>query len=373
GRLRNALVVFQFAVSICLLIGTAVVYRQLQHLQEAKLGFDQEQVLVLDDTGVLGERADAFREDLLKLPQVENVTITSSLPGGADYTHSVNGYYLPGHEGDLHLMFDLETDARYVPTLGLELVAGRNFDPARASDSTAMLVNEATVRHLGWAEPLGQEVISGGGERYRVVGVVKDFHLASLRDQIEPVLMRQDARDFGNVALRLSSGDPAATLDAVRARWEAFDTGQPLAYSFLDEEVERHYAAEQRTGQLFAIFCGLSIFVACLGLFGLAAFTAQQRTKEVGIRKVLGASVPQLIALLSKDFVRLVLVALLIAAPVAWWGATRWLEDFAYRVDVSPLLVVAAGVVTLLIAGLTVGYHALRAATTNPTTSLRSE
>lgn len=374
--LRNGLVVFQFAISIALIVCTGVVYSQMQYVQQKNLGFDKEHVVVIERGWALRDQRDAFKQEVLSLPEVETVAFSNNVPGGLI---GDNAYQKEGASAEeLESLRIIYADYDFVETMGFELVAGRSFSRDFATDSTAFILNEAAVKRMGWADPIGQTIMepvsgpNGTPTRYTVVGVVKDFHFESLQEEIDPLGI-QLASFGGNLSLRIRPDDMPNTLAAIEAAWRTFAPEEPFEYSFLDTNFDQLYAAEQRTGQLFTTFAGLAIFIACLGLFGLASFLIQQRTKEVGIRKVLGASVPGLVALLSKDFARLVLIATLVAWPVAYWVSQSWLEDFAYRIDVPWLLFIVAGLVALGIALFTVSYQSIKAAIADPVKSLRYE
>jgi putative ABC transport system permease protein len=267
-------------------------------------------------------------------------------------------------------------DENYIPTLGMQMASGRNFSKDFPSDSSGIIINQAAVRSYGWKDnPIGHTVVhreDGVNTAYHVVGVVKDFNFRSLHEQITPLAMTMGP-DYNNIIVRANTKDVAGLLSSVHNYWDAATKESAFSYSFLDQRFDNTYKAEQNIGLILGIFAGLTIFVACLGLFGLATFTAAQRFKEIGIRKVLGADVKGLVALLSKDFLKLVGIAIVIAAPVAWWVMNRWLQDFSYRTTISWWIFGAAALLSLLIALLTIGSQAIRAATANPIKSLRTE
>ena len=374
--LRNGLVVFQFAISIALIVCTGVVFNQMSYMQQKNLGFDQEHVVVIERAGTVREQREAFRQHLLRQPGVQAVSYTNNLP-----TRMVgdNAWRKEGASAsEFESLRVIYADDHLIPTLGMELVAGRAFSPDRATDSTALILNEAAVALMGWEDPIGQQLIQPGlaadtpDMRFTVIGVVKDFHYESLHEDIDPLAMQLSA--FGQYwAVRIQPTDIPETVAALEAAWQQFVPEEPFEYSFLNADFDALYGAEQRTSQLFTVFSILAILIACLGLFGLASFLIQQRTKEVGIRKVLGASVPGIVALLSKDFARLVLVAMVIAWPAAYFVARAWLQDFAYRISIPWGLFLIAGLVALAIAFLTVSYQSIKAATADPVQSLRYE
>lgn len=374
---RNTLVTVQFVVSSVLIVGTVIVYQQLRFIQTKKVGFDKEQVLVLHDTYMLGEGIQAFKTELTKLAAVRQVTLAGFLPVGASNKGTegfqpANGSPQP----ETYRATTYQVDADYLPTLGMKLVRGRNFSNAFRSDSTAVLINETAAKQFGWKNPIGQQISTVaesalGRRTYTIVGVVNDFHFESMHQSIAPLVMRYGG-DTYQIALRVQSSDISALLTVIEKRWKT-RTGSPFAYSFLNERFNTVYASENRIGKLFGIFALLAILIACMGLFGLAAFTTQQRTKEIGVRKVLGASVTSIVGLLSKDFLKLVLIAIVIASPLAWWAMNRWLADFAYKIDIEWWVFALAGLLAVGIALMTVSFQSVKAALMNPVSSLRSE
>ncbi|WP_324678496.1 ABC transporter permease [Hymenobacter sp. GOD-10R] len=376
GRLglRSGLVVFQFCVSIVLMISTVVVYQQLQYIQHKKLGYDKEHVLVLPDAYLLGQHAEAFRQQLLQDPRVVSVSTSGYLPAGPSFS---NNFLASGDDNPTQIlrMLRYEVDPEYIPTLGMKVIMGRNLSRRFSSDTAAAILNETAVRVFGWEKnPLGRTLTNSSNEghrsTFRVVGVVKDFHFKSLHEPISALVMTLGTAS-GTVIVKAKATDLTGLLASMKAQWHTFAPEEPFSYSFLDERFTQTYEAEKRLGRILYIFAGLTIFVACLGLFGLATFTAEQRTKEIGIRKVLGASVTSIVALLSKDFLKLVLVANVVAWPLAWWGMHTWLQDFAYRISLNWWTFALVGVTTLLIALATVSVQAARAGTTNPIKNLR--
>ncbi len=377
--LRSGLVVFQFFVSISLLIGTTVVYRQLHYIQTIKLGYDKEQVLVLEHTSVLGKNEALWRKTLAQDSRVMRASMSGFLPNTTLNTGLIS-MHPTGESARLTRLSLFGIDQHYVPTLGMKVITGRNFSDAFPSDSSAVLINEATARLFNWrsnaiGQTLSYPAMPGSGnldKTFRVIGVVQDFHFRSLHEPIAPaVLMLSD--NSGGILLKIRTDNVAGLLASLKEQWAAFKTDTPFAYSFLDESYKATYLAEQKTGQILGLFAGLTIFVACLGLFGLATFTAQQRTKEIGVRKVLGASVTSIVALLSRDFLKLVLVAIVLASPIAYYAMHQWLQDFAYRIDISWWVFALAGLLAIGIALLTVSFQSIRAALINPVKSLRSE
>ena len=378
GWLRNTLVTVQFVVSVAMIISTILVSQQLRFIQNKKVGFDKEQVLVLHDTYVLDSKMNAFRADLTRLSAVSRVTSAGYLPAGASNS-GMNGIQPDNGaaQPETYRNKQYYIDEDYLPTLGIGLALGRNFSKAFPSDSAAVLINQAAARQFGWKNPIGHRLstVGDGSPRdhrtYTIVGVVKDFHFESMHQRIAPMVLFY-GQDNYQMALRVQTDNIPALLKTIEQRWKA-QTDSPFAYSFLNERFNAIYQSEQRVAQLFSIFAGLAVVIACLGLFGLAAFTTQQRTKEIGVRKVLGASVASIVALLSKDFLKLVLVAIVIASPLAWWAMHRWLQDFAYKIDIAWWVFALAGLLAVGIALLTVSFQSIKAALMNPVKSLRSE
>ena len=382
GWLRSILVVFQFSISIFLIIGTVVIFNQLQYIRHKDVGFDREQVLVLSNTGALGKQAEAFRNELMRLKGVEDVTMTGFLPTNSSREDNP---LFPDPTLDPKKAISLQVwsvDDHYVPTLGMHIQTGRNFSKEFLTDSTGVILNEAAVRLLGWKDPLHKNLYSlrnfqGGNapdniQTLHVVGVVKDFNFSSLREVVTPLALFTGA-DPGSVAIRLHTADIPGLVSRVRETWTAMVPSQPFTYTFMDDDFNNQYQSEQRMGGIAVFFAILAIFVACLGLFGLVTYAAEQRTKEMGIRKVLGASVQNIVTLLSKDFMGLVLLSALIAFPFAWWAMHRWLQDFAYHISIGWWVFVASGALALLIALTTVCFQAIKAALANPVKSLRTE
>jgi len=384
SMLRKALVVFQFSISIALIAGTATVHRQVAFLQSKGLGFDEENVMIVEqarglagpmrtpaDNDAFQRRLDSFQREIDQLVGVETATASYSLPG-TFFFNSLFPLDAPEAEGrNLDYSF---VGYDYVETLDLSMAAGRDFSRDVATDTAAVMINEAGARRYGFspADAVG-ESIRYGDRSVEIVGVVEDFHYESLHTDIYPLLLfHRSIRAPQYIAVRVAAGDEAATVNAVRQTWQSF-SDHPFEYSFLADDLAAQYESEARLGRLFLGFAGLSILIASLGLFGLAAYATRQRTREVGIRKALGASGRSIVALLSRDFLLLVGLAFLLAAPVAYLGMDRWLQTFAYRTDVGIVLLGFAGGLAMLIAILTVSTQAWRAARTNPATALRME
>ena len=381
SRVRAALVVAQFAISIVLVVGVGIIVQQIEYAQTKSLGFDDEQIVITSTTQAMRQDFEAFRMRLLEHPGVRAVTASEYIPSG-QLTNSIDVQADVGGQiqrfGSLAL---LAVDHDFTRTYGMEIVAGRAFSKDIASDSMqAFVLNEAAVRRLGWASPeeavgtffmLDSENLAD--RRGTVMGVVKDFHFESLHEQITPLVMYIRPGRYMRAAIKIAAGDPAETLAFLEAQWQTYTPGAPLAYSFLDQRFAQLYQAEERFGQVAGYFAVLAMFIACLGLFGLASFAAEQRTKEVGVRKVLGASAGSIVLLLSRDFTQVVLIAFVVACPVAYFAMDRWLDTFAYRVEISWGIFLLAGLAALGIALVTVSYQAVRAALADPVKALRYE
>ncbi len=376
---RSGLVVFQFAISIILIVATMVIYKQLHFIQSHKTGFNREQVLVINNSGPLGNKAKAFREEVVKLPGVENVTMTGYLPTNG-WRNDNPVFTTPTLDQKTAVsMQTWDVDEQYIPTLGMEMVTGRNFSLQFPTDSSGIIINEAGARLLGFKDPIGKNLyflndLSNKNDVsvLHVIGIVKDFNFSSLRQQVTPLALMLDY-NHGNTALRISSNNIPHLVSMIEKKYKAMAPGEPFNYSFMDEDFNNLYRTEQRMGVIAITFSALAILIACLGLFGLAAYAAEQRTKEIGIRKVLGATVSHITAMLSKDFLKLVIIAAVIAFPLAWWVMHTWLQDFAYRTNISWWVFIIAGGLAALIAIVTVSFQTIKAAIMNPVKSLRTE
>lgn len=373
---RHALVVFQFALSIALIIGTGIVFQQMQYVFNKNLGFETERRVVIERAGSLDDRQYTFMQALRDHPKVVQASRSNGIPG-----YNFAGITLvPADPPQTPLTGRfIYADDTYLETFGIELVAGRPFSRERASDSLAIIINETMAQGFGWDDPVGRQVTIPGDRRgsealYTIVGVMQDFHHESLHTPIGPVALRHDQGPrFPLVTVRLAPGDVPGTLGHIERTWQQFVPGQPFSSFFFDQHYDTLYASEERTSRLFSGFAILSVLLACMGLFGLSAFAAAQRTKEIGIRKVLGASVSGLVVLLTKTYLVLIGIAFVVAAPVAYLTMSQWLDGFAYRIDLGPGLFVTAGILALVIALLTVSWQAIRAALADPVKSLRYE
>lgn len=376
--LRSGLVVFQFWISIILIIGTIVIYNQLKYIQTKKLGYIRNQVLVLDNTDPLSTQAKAFENELLKMTGVQSVTMTGYLP--TSNWRSDNPLW-PDASLDTKNAVSSQiwtVDENYIPTLGMQIVKGRNFSKQFLTDSSGVIINEAAAKLLGFADPVNKtlyylaDLKTRSVATYHIVGVVKDFNYNSLRQTVAPLALVY-GNQTGKIALKINTSNLKGLISQIENKWRTMAPGQPFNYAFMDEQFNNQYRTEQRISQISVTFSILAILIACLGLFGLVTYAAEQRIKEIGIRKVLGASVPNLVGMLSKDFLKLVIISALIAFPVAWWAMHKWLQDFAYRVQIGWWIFVVAGIIALLIALLTVSFQAIKAALTNPVKNLRTE
>ena len=372
--LRSSLIVFQFFVSTALIIATVIIYQQLHYMQNKKLGYDKDQVLFLPDARLLGKDQTAFKQQLLQDNRVVSASISRSIPGGQImdgteiYPKNENSNGTEIHASISHVDYD------YLHTLGIQILKGRNFSKDFPTDSSGIVINEAAVQQLGWTNEnaVGKTIVRSGQEEFKVVGVVADFNYASLKQKIAPLMMML-GRNFGGLIIKINTRDVKGFLADLKKQWNSFNPAGPLEYNFLDEKFAALYASEQRTKQIFSAFAVLAIIIASLGLFGLSAFVIEQRAREIGIRKVLGASVQQVLLLVSKEFLLLVGIAFIISVPVTWWAMHEWLKDFAYRINIGTGVFVAAGLAAILIAFFTISFQAIKAAITNPVKSLRTE
>jgi putative ABC transport system permease protein len=400
--LRKVLVVGQYTVSISLIVCTLVVYSQLNYMERQPLGFDKNQVLIINCNGDPNEQA--FKKEMAQMPAVEASSLTSTIPGRA-YNNTGNDVWptavvnSKGQIQPISLAF-YDADADFLPLYKIRLLAGRNFYKDTQRDSTAsasagaastrsssrvtfdehsVILNKTAALNLGYTEAtLGQLIgkrqgVVGDASPNTVIGVIDDFHFHSLKDPITPLCLQTDKGYWGFLSVKVNTGNLAGTISAMSAQWDKMVPNRPFTYSFLDEEFDSQYGAEERFGRLFIYFSALALFISSLGLLGLSAYSTLQRTREIGIRKVLGASVSGIVGLLSGDFVKLVIIAFLIACPLSWLAMHRWLEGFAYRTTLNGGLFVLAGAGAVLIAVLTISLQAIKAALMNPVNSLRSE
>lgn len=372
--LRRGLVVMQFTISTALIIGTLVVYNQMQFIQKKKIGFEKDQVLLIHDTYTLDSRIGTFKNAIKDLPEVENASVSPFLPGNGGFRNQT--MYNAEEKTDPADQVPLQAwpvDTDYIPTLGMKIKEGRNFSPDRPADSLATIISETAVRQLGITDPIGKRIQNPFDDNiFTIIGVVEDFHFESLKNEIYGLALFLGNRT-STISVRASTENWDRTIAQMERTWKQFSPNQAFRYSFLDERFERMYQQESSAAALFNSFTLIAIFIACLGLFALASFTAEQRTKEIGIRKVLGATVGSVVGLLSKDFLKLVILSIAIAVPLAWYFSQQWLQNFAYRIDLNIALFICAGVAAIFIALATVSFQSIRAAIADPIKALRSE
>jgi hypothetical protein len=376
---RNGLVVVQFVVSIVLIVGTAVVYNQLHHIKTINLGYDKANLLYLPLKGDLPGSLLVFRTELDNNPALDDYTTISHLP--SSLTSSTMAVEWEGKDPAVQQQIPvLGVDESFLEVFRIQLLAGRNFAKNAKADTASFIVNEKALQVMGIAtkSAIGKP-FTLWGTKGRIIGVVKDFNFKPIHQPIEPIILWFTPSNqwykpaYGYMVVRTKPGQTEAAIAGAKQIWQKLNPSYTFDYGFLDQDLDRLYRAEQRMGRIFNAFALLAIFISCLGLYGLAAFTAEQRTKEIGIRKVLGASVSSVVSLLSRDFIKLVLISNLMAWPLAWYGMHHWLQDFAYRIDLSWWVFVMAGVAALVIALFTVSFQAIKAAIANPVNSLRSE
>ncbi|MDX1408456.1 MAG: FtsX-like permease family protein, partial [Saprospiraceae bacterium] len=381
--LRNVLVVFQFGISVFLIISTILVYKQWVYTQNKDLGFNKEYLVTLQGAGgMTPQQSETFKQEIRQLAGVTAVSGCNSQPGQQFFGMS----FRPKGANETTTGSGILIDEGYVECMDMQIVSGRSFSDD-FSDTLSILVNEAAVREMELDDPIGAQVVSQDEflnpdpdepSWYTIVGVIQDYHFQSLHHTISPLFLIHNQRGFNpgvdnQISVRMQADAITGTLQDIERIWKKFEAEQPFRYAFLDQEWANLYTSELTTRKLSSLFSLIAIFIACLGLLALAAFTAERRTKEIGIRKVLGASVLNIVRLLTRDFLRLVLLGILVAAPVAWYIMNNWLENFAYRISIGWGVFVLAAILAILIAFLTVSYQSIRAALTNPVKSLRSE
>jgi putative ABC transport system permease protein len=377
GGLRSSLIVFQFAISTALIIATFVVYQQLHFMQDKKLGYDKNQVLVINDTYTLGNNAKAFKQQLLNDNRIVNATLSGNIPG----FNNMGGTVIYAKEvSDKGIHAEISTsiywiENSYIPTLGMQMAKGRNFYFSAPADSASVIINEAAVQDLGFGntDPICKTIIRSGQRHYNIVGVVKDFNYTSAKQKIAPLMMLSSDRNTGAIIARIKTNDVQRLINDIKDKWNSYHATAPFSYSFMDDQFASLYNTEQRTGQIFTSFSIIAVIIASLGLFGLVAYMIRQRVKEIGIRKVLGASSQSITLMLSKEFLRLIIIASLISFPITWFAMNKWLQDFAYRINIEWWVFLAAGSIALLVAALTISFQSIKAALANPVKSLRAE
>jgi putative ABC transport system permease protein len=377
GHLRSGLVIFQFAVSIALIICTIVVYQQLHFMQNKTLGFDKTQALIINDTYLIGKDQEAFKQQLLQDSRVVSATITTDVPvsspnSNMDGTqaYAKENAATEGHS-EIHIN-KFHVDYDYLKTLGMQMKEGRYFSRDFA-DSSAVVLNETAVKAFGiTGNPVGKSIVTSGQHEFNIIGIVKDFHYASVKEKIVPLAMLL-GRNNGGIIVKIKTAGIEGLLASFKNTWNSFNPKGPLSYNFMDDRFAAVYKTEERTGKIFSVFAIISIIIASLGLFGLSAFSIAQRTKEIGVRKVLGANVNQVVVMLSKDFLYMVLIAFVVAVPLTWFAMHQWLQEFAYRINIGWTVFALAGGIAICIAFATVSFQSIKAAIANPVKSLRTE
>jgi putative ABC transport system permease protein len=372
--IRNGLVVFQFVISIGLIISTAMVYRQLNFVQSRSLGFDKENIINLLHTWNLDKNASAFKNELMQHQEIVAASYSNRLPPAVDWTSVVR----EANTKQEHLLSFYVMDHDHLKTLGYTMAKGRFFSRDFPSDSMAVIINETAARQMDMEEFEGKAILSSMGSlterKYEVIGILKDFNFQSLKSTIRPMVLMLGPEPNSEMAIRITPGNVKEKIKLIESIWKKYAPQSPFEYSFLDQNFDAQFRAEQRMGEVFIVFTSLAIVIACLGLFGLATFSAEQRAKEIGIRKIMGASVGRIVFLLTKDFTKLILIAFAIALPFTWYALDKWwLQEFPYRVNFDGMVIVSAGVIAVLVGLITIGFQSLKAAMGNPVESLRSE
>ncbi len=376
--LKNTLVVFQFTISIILIIGTIVIYNQLNYIRNKDIGFNRNQVLVFNHTDVLKDGAATFKNELLQISGVQSAAMSGFLP--TNFSRNNNAFFTSPtlDQSTAISMQQWSVDDKYIPTLDIKILRGRNFSSQFQTDSGGIILNEAAAKFITANNLLNKtlyevnDIQTKKVNEYHIIGVIKNFNFSSLRDVVTPLgfLLR---KSNGNISLRINASDMPAVISQIKNKWKITAPEQPFDYSFMDDQFNNLYTTEQQTGKVFITFAILAIAIACLGLFGLVTYTSEQRSKEIGIRKVLGATVTGVVTMISKDFLILVFIASLIAFPVAWYIMNKWLQGFAYRVTISWWIFITAGLMAVFIALATISFQAIKAAIANPVKSLRTE
>ncbi|AFK03712.1 protein of unknown function DUF214 [Emticicia oligotrophica DSM 17448] len=378
SNFRNTLVTFQFVTSLVLVISTFIIYRQLNYIQNKNLGFSKDQILVVTGTSSLRDNNHVFKEEVKKMAGVKNATFAGFLPvansSRTDNTFSKEALFNTQNSFNMQAW---EIDEDYIPTLDMKVLQGRNFSKVFSTDSSAVIINEKAAKMIGYDNPIGKKLYINNGnindvKALTIIGVVKNFHYESMRESVGPLCFRY-GKSAWVTAFKINTDEPQTLVKQIEAKWKTFAPEIPFNYHFMNESFDEMYRAEQRIGTIAMVFSLLTVFIACLGLFGLITYIAEQRTKEIGVRKVLGASVWSIVQLLSKDFLKLVCLAFLIASPLAYYAMNIWLKSFAFRTEISIWIFLGAGVVTILIAIFTVSLQSMKAALMNPIKSLKSE
>ncbi len=374
--LRNSLIVFQFFISISMISGMLMLNKQMRFMENKKLGFNKENVIAIDQAQELGLQQQAFKNELLNLEGVEKVSYAFALPG-----NFIGNFIANSEIPDIPQVrtFSVAIDDEYIQTLEMEIVAGRAFSPD-FNDSLNVIVNETTAFLLGYDDPIGKKVLNPNpapnqSTEFTIVGVVKDYHHQSLHTEIPPMLLFNTSQRaiLPRIGIRVNTANTMALLKGIEDQWKAFDIERPISFGFLEDRLSNLYASDQQTGKIFTLFTAVTIIMACVGLFGLAAYVTQQRTKEIGVRKVLGASITNIVMILSINFTKLILISFLISLPLVYLGIGEWLSSFAYHTSIDPITLIGAGLLTVVLAWLTISYYSIKIAILNPVNSLRSE
>ncbi|HEV3225085.1 MAG TPA: ABC transporter permease [Puia sp.] len=377
--LRNGLVVFQFVITIILIIGTIVIFNQLNYIRAKDIGYNRNQVLVINGTYVLGNQATTFKNELLQISGIQRATLTGFLP--SDDNNRSNDAFFTSPALDPKSAISMQiwnVDEDYIPTLGMKIIEGRNFSLQYPTDSTGIIINEAAVKFLNAKDILNKKLYEINDLKSKIlkeshiIGVIRNFNFSSLRDLITPLALRL-GKNNNNISVRIGVSNTPAVISVIKSIWKQMASSQPFDYSFMDDQFNKQYTSEEQVGRISITFAILAIAIACLGLFGLVTYAAEQRTKEIGIRKVLGANVPNIVSMIIRDFLKLVIIASVIAFPIASWGMKKWLQNFAYRVDIAWWIFLIAALVAIIITLVTISFQAIKAAIANPVTSLRSE
>jgi len=375
GRLRRILVVFQFAVSILLIVGTLIMNKQIKYMLNKDVGFNKEQLIVIERAHVIGNRMKSFKESVKGIPGVINISSSTALPGR---TNNNNGYMIEGRKDETFLMTTSWVDYDFLDTYEMELDSGRVFNESYTTDAQACILNESAMKNFGITNMEKTRIMrpdDSGPQYLSIIGVVKNFNFESLRNPIQPyiLLLQGENNYWGYVTVRLSSSNYTATINAIEKTWKEYSSNAPLQYYFLDADFEKMYTQEQQNAKMAMIFSLLAIFIATLGLFGLTSYTVEQKTKEIGVRKAMGSSVASIYIQISKEIVVLVSISALISWPVIYYYAGKWLENFYYKINLGFLSFVAGLIIAMGIALITISYRVLKAASVNPAQSLKYE
>jgi putative ABC transport system permease protein len=375
GRLRRILVVFQFAVSILLIVGTLIMNQQIKYMLNKDVGFNRDQLIVIEEAHIVGNRMKSFKESVKNIPGVINAASSTALPGR---TNNNNGYLIEGRKDETFLMTTSWVDYDFIDTYGMNLQSGRDFNESFTTDQQACIINESAVKNFNITDLEKTRILrpeDNGPETYPIIGVVKNFNFESLRNPIEPYifLLQNERRYWGYISVRLSQGNYSTTISAIEKIWKEYSSNSPLQYYFLDADFENMYRQEKQNSSMAMIFSLLAIFIAALGLFGLTSYSVEQKTKEIGVRKAMGSSITGIYIEISKEIVLLVSISALIAWPIIYYYAGEWLENFYYRINLGFFSFIAGLTIALSIALLTISYRVIKAARVNPARSLKYE